>query len=70
MKYNVELDIEVVDKIVVDNLHEIYHNVLSDNGGLTMFTPDRKRDTRLKKKLLKALKRVHNYYAAPGDRIV
>ena len=58
MKIEVELDDDVIDEAIRQSLRWHYENMVEDPL-----------DKEYQRKLLKALKRVHNFYAKPSERI-
>ena len=58
----IKIDSDTASQIVVDELNAMYHEIKDTEV-------PHKEDKLYNKKLLKALKRVHNYYTLPDDHI-
>lgn len=66
----VELDDDSVDLILVQELRQTYEHLKEGpNTGMYSWT-DEEYNTRKVKQLMKAIKRVHNYYSVPSEHIV
>jgi len=63
---NIELDVEVIDKITLDNLTDCYHSTLDDQNMLLSVRPVmtgyQKEDYHYNVKLLKSLRRVIKHF--------
>lgn len=64
-----ELDDECVDQIVVAELRETYELLKTSNNTGMYSWDDEEYNTRKVKQLMKAIKRVHNYYSVPSEHI-
>jgi hypothetical protein len=69
MKYTVELDYEMVDKIIIQELQSNYADMKRDHanrteGSLAIWEHDVEEDKKAIKKHMKALKRILKYYGA------
>lgn len=65
-----ELDDEYVDQIVVAELRETYELLKTSNNVGMYSWDDEEYNARKVKQLMKAIKRVHNYYSVHSDYIV
>jgi gas vesicle protein len=72
MKYVVELDYEMVDKIIIQELQSNYADMKRDlanrvEGSLAIWEHDVEEDKKAIKKHMKALKRILKYYGAEAE---
>ena len=72
MKYVVELDYEMVDKIIIQELQSNYADMKRDHasrdeGSLAIWHHDVEEDKKAIRKHMKALKRILKYYGAEAE---
>jgi len=72
MKYTVELDYEMVDKIIIQELQSNYADMKRDHanrdeGSLAIWHHDVEEDKKAMVKYMKALKRILKYYGAEAE---
>ena len=60
---------ELLDKLIVSSLREAYESYLNNPSGIPFYSYDEKEEAKQVKKMLKALKRVHNYYSIPSEHL-
>lgn len=66
-----KLDDEYVDQIVAAELRETYELLKEAQPNPGMYSwDDEEYNARKVKQLMKAIKRVHNYYSVPSEHIV
>ena len=72
MKYTIELEYEMVDKIIIQELQSNYANMKCDlanrvEGSLAIWEHDVEEDKKAIRKHMKALKRILKYYGAEAE---
>ena len=72
MKYTIELEYEMVDKIIIQELQSNYADMKRDlanrvEGSLAIWEHDVEEDKKAIKKHMKALKRILKYYGAEAE---
>jgi hypothetical protein len=60
----VELDDDMVDKVLADSLLNTYRSVQENPSNIPIFALDKEEDAKQVKKLLKSIERVHDWYSA------
>ena len=65
----VEVDADVVDKLVVRDLRWHYDNMLEPIPNIPHYSSDPDEEKKQVKKMLKAFKKVINYYSTPSEQI-
>jgi hypothetical protein len=63
----IELDDEAVDGVVALRLREMYGDL--QDGTVGLFSIDQKENDKEVKKMIKAIKRVHNFYSKPSEHL-
>ena len=72
MLFNIELDYEMVDKIIIQELQSNYADMKRDHanrteGSLAIWEHDVEEDKKAIRKHMKALKRILKYYGAEAE---
>ena len=68
----IEIDEEAFDVVVKEQLlwhYNMFKDMLDTHPQNPYFSKDQKEDRKHIKKMVKALKRVHNYYAPPSEEL-
>ena len=64
-----ELVRELLDTYIAQSLRESYISYKYNESGIPFYSYDEKEEAKEVKKMMKALKRVHNYYTAPSEHL-
>lgn len=70
-KITVELDSEMVDKVIVEQLLDTRMSLLEDyvNGGIAVFDVDPEEDRKQIGEMIKALEKIIDWYSVPGTYV-
>lgn len=60
----IEIDDDVVDKVVAESLLNTYHSVQENSCGIPIFSMDKEEENKKVGKLLRSIERVHDWYNA------
>ena len=63
------LVLELLDTYIAQSLRETYYSYKNNDLGVPFYSYDEKEEAKEVKKMLKALKRVHNYYTIPSEHL-